>query len=230
MAPKFGTSGLRGLVTELSDALVARHTAAFLATCDHGGRVWLGEDLRPSSPAIAQVIAATASAQGVAVIRAGALPTPALAHAAAQDGAGDGAGAIMVTGSHIPADRNGIKFYTRAGEITKSEEEAISAALETPLGQESAPITEDAEAGARFMARYVTAFGAAAMRFLGQVIDHVGAAIDALLHLGEGQRFTDRRNRRLHHVDKGGVYLVGFRTPRDAKEAVRREIEQSPHY
>mgnify|MGYP005993097575 FL=1 len=31
MAPKFGTSGLRGLVTELTPALVEDHVCAFLA-------------------------------------------------------------------------------------------------------------------------------------------------------------------------------------------------------
>lgn len=31
----------------------------------------------------------------------------------------------MVTGSHIPADRNGIKFYTPTGEILKSDEASI---------------------------------------------------------------------------------------------------------
>jgi len=31
----------------------------------------------------------------------------------------------MVTGSHIPADRNGIKFTKRSGEILKSDEPGI---------------------------------------------------------------------------------------------------------
>jgi phosphomannomutase len=33
--------------------------------------------------------------------------------------------AIMVTGSHIPADRNGIKFNKGSGEILKADETAI---------------------------------------------------------------------------------------------------------
>ncbi len=33
----------------------------------------------------------------------------------------------MVTGSHIPADRNGIKFYRPDGEIDKADEAAITA-------------------------------------------------------------------------------------------------------
>tara|TARA_R110002110_G_scaffold387827_3_gene599907 strand:+ start:197 stop:391 length:195 start_codon:yes stop_codon:yes gene_type:complete len=32
MAPKFGTSGLRGLVSELTDALVGDYTRAFLGS------------------------------------------------------------------------------------------------------------------------------------------------------------------------------------------------------
>ena len=35
----------------------------------------------------------------------------------------------MVTGSHIPDDRNGLKFYSREGEITKADETAIREGL-----------------------------------------------------------------------------------------------------
>ena len=69
----------------------------------------------------------------------------------------------MVTGSHIPADRNGLKFYTRAGEITKMDEVAILAHLgqgtEGPLG----PLEQDAAAEARYITRYVQAFGPEAL-------------------------------------------------------------------
>ena len=43
MPPKFGTSGLRGLVTELTDDLVAEYTRAFLTACPHGGAVHVGQ-------------------------------------------------------------------------------------------------------------------------------------------------------------------------------------------
>ena len=52
----------------------------------------------------------------------GPLPTPALAYAAMSRGLAS----VMVTGSHIPAERNGLKFYLASGEITKSDEDAIS--------------------------------------------------------------------------------------------------------
>lgn len=161
MAPKFGTSGLRGLVTELSPELVADHVRAFVAACDLGGRLYVGQDLRPSSPRIAGDIIAAACAEGLRVVDCGALPTPALAFAAL----GAGAGAVMVTGSHIPADRNGLKFYTRAGEITKADEAAITAAL----GRGPAPravqgmLEHDPQAAARFVSRYVDALGSSAL-------------------------------------------------------------------
>lgn len=60
---------------------------------------------------------------GLTPVNCGFLPTPALAlHAMTNHSA-----CLMVTGSHIPADRNGIKFYTPSGEITKLDELAITA-------------------------------------------------------------------------------------------------------
>ena len=50
------TSGLRGLVTELTDELVHAHIRAFLAACPHGGTVHVGRDLRDSSPRIAATV------------------------------------------------------------------------------------------------------------------------------------------------------------------------------
>ena len=52
------------------------------------------------------------------------------------------------------------------------------------------------------------------------------AALHALAHLRERKRLPDRRHRRLHHVDEGGVHLVGLRTPGDAEKARRGEVER----
>lgn len=162
MAPKFGTSGLRGLVVELTEDLVRDYTRAFLASCPHGGALYLGQDLRPSSPEIAGHVAQTARAQGVPVIDCGVLPTPALALTSMQAGRA----AIMVTGSHIPADRNGLKFYVPTGEISKSDEQAI----QTHLGQSDlgkmADLTCEDTARATYVARYVSGFGGDALNGL----------------------------------------------------------------
>lgn len=160
MPPKFGTSGLRGLVTELTPALVADHVQAFVQACPVGTGLYVGRDLRPSSPDIAQMVMDAAVSAGVDVVDCGDAPTPALALAAMDAGAG----AVMVTGSHIPADRNGLKFYTPAGEITKEDEAGILAALgQTRHG--TGRISRQ-DTGPAYVARYVDAFGADALRGL----------------------------------------------------------------
>lgn len=161
MPPKFGTSGLRGLVVDLTPDLVGAHVAAFAATCPTGQGLYVARDLRPSSPDIADAVIAAGRAAGLAVTDCGAVPTPALALAAM----GAGAAAVMVTGSHIPADRNGLKFYTPQGEITKVHEAAILAALEAPAKTVlpgPAPGRDDL-AGTAYVRRYIAAFGAQAL-------------------------------------------------------------------
>jgi phosphomannomutase len=189
MPPRFGTSGLRGLVTELTAVVVADHVRAYLAACDTGGTVWVGHDLRPSSPGLAAVVAETLAAAGQRAVMAGALPTPALVAAAS------GAGAIMVTGSHIPADRNGLKFYSRRGEITKAEETAIVAALGLPAPPvPGGRIDRHAGAGAAWVDRFAAAAGPGALsgRHIG-VFAHSTVGRDLLAALLErlGARMTD---------------------------------------
>ena len=179
MAPKFGTSGLRGLVIELTPDLIGAHVAAFVAACPTGTGLFVGQDLRPSSPRIAADVIAAARAAGLAVTDCGALPTPALAQIAMAAGAA----AIMVTGSHIPADRNGLKFYRPSGEISKADEAAILAALGTAAPAPApGPLHCRAEAGAEYLARYRTAFGAGALAGLRLgLYEHSSVARD-LLH------------------------------------------------
>lgn len=163
MALKFGTSGLRGLVTEMTPRAMTEYTQAFLAACDCGDILLVGQDLRPSSSRIAGAVITAASNMGYHVVDCGTLPTPALALEASRRDCG----AVMVTGSHIPADRNGLKFYTRSGEITKADEVAILNAFTNPApvptGTKGA-IETTAEAAGRFIARYTEAFGADALK------------------------------------------------------------------
>lgn len=153
---KFGTSGLRGLASELTGAAARRYTAAFLAHLRASGRigngeVYLARDLRDSSPAILNDCAAAIAAAGLVAVDCGTIPTPALAlHAGARGGA-----AIMVTGSHIPADRNGLKFYSPTGEITKADETGIVAALiDQPPPGAARLVDGVAAAGDRYRQRY----------------------------------------------------------------------------
>jgi phosphomannomutase len=180
MPPKFGTSGLRGLVTDLTPDLVAAHVRAFVAACATGDTIHVGRDLRPSSPAIAAAVIAAVRGAGLTAVDAGALPTPALALSAMAAGHA----AIMVTGSHIPADRNGLKFHVPAGEITKADEAAILAALAAPAATAATTgaLTVDEAAGRAWVDRIVAGFGAGALAGLRiGVWEHSSVARD-LIH------------------------------------------------
>ncbi|SEO30040.1 phosphomannomutase [Gemmobacter aquatilis] len=179
MAPKFGTSGLRGLVVELTPELVADHVRAFIRACPTGTGLWVARDLRPSSPDLADVVLEAARGMGLATVDCGDVPTPALALAAM----GAGAAAVMVTGSHIPADRNGLKFYLPGGEIAKADEAAILAALGQGGGTGQGPATASCPtAGADWVARYVTGFGPQALAGLKiGVWSHSAVSRDLLL-------------------------------------------------
>jgi phosphomannomutase len=156
MPPQFGTSGLRGLVSDLTPALVGDYTRAFIAACPMGAGLFVARDLRASSPDIAAAVLAAAKAEGISVTDCGAAPTPALALAAMQAGAA----AIMVTGSHIPADRNGLKFYTPTGEITKTDETQILQSLGRAPAQKGQGTVRSMDANMPYAARYRSAFGA----------------------------------------------------------------------
>lgn len=175
MSLSFGTSGLRGLVSDLDDAAVARWMRAFLVACPPPGRLWVGGDLRPSTPRIMAQVLATARAAGVDTVACGALPTPALALAAR------GESAVMVTGSHIPADRNGLKFYTPAGEIAKPDEAAIAqafAAGAAPAAGQGGLRSHDASAA--YARRYVQAYGPALTGLRIGVYQHSSVARDIM--------------------------------------------------
>ena len=155
----FGTSGVRGLVADMTPDVCYAYTAAFLqAVPATVARIALAIDLRPSSPAIASACAAAIEAAGFDVDYCGAIPTPALElYAEVQR-----VPAIMVTGSHIPFDRNGIKFYSAMGEITKAEETRIAhAAVMLPASRLATRLpTINSAAREGYLQRYLAFFPA----------------------------------------------------------------------
>ncbi len=128
---EFGTSGLRGLVKDITDleAYVAvRGFLGWLADihdASPGGPVCLGGDLRPSTPTVMEAACRAVLDAGFTPMSFGRIPTPALLWAAMKRGAPG----VMVTGSHIPFDRNGIKLTRKTGEILKRDEGPIRAAV-----------------------------------------------------------------------------------------------------
>ena len=181
----FGTSGARGLVANMTDAVCYAYAAAFLQNVALDAEtVVLGHDLRPSSPQIARACAQACTDLGRKIVYAGALPTPALA----VYGAHLGAPALVVTGSHIPFDRNGIKFYRAEGEITKADEQAIrDAEVDVPDGLACRDLPEiEADVRAFYLRRYVDFFGAgslAGMRVA--VYEHSSVARDIMREIFE---------------------------------------------
>lgn len=178
----FGTSGVRGLVTSLTPGLCAAYAEAFLSILDRRpDGLLIGHDLRPSSPGIAAACHAAARRLGIRTINAGVLPTPALAHAAERLGVP----AIMVTGSHIPFDRNGLKFYRAEGEISKQDERRILAhEVALPLAEpEPVPLPAvDPAPRAFYLDRYREAFSPDALSGLRiGIYEHSSVARD-LLH------------------------------------------------
>jgi len=97
-----------------------------------GEEFYLAYDLRPSSTRyvaeqqgrgeIVQAAERAARDSGMRTVNLGPLPTPALMHYAV----GTGKGSLMVTGSHIPFDRNGYKLNTSRGELLKHHEEPVN--------------------------------------------------------------------------------------------------------
>jgi|TARA_R110001632_G_scaffold60284_2_gene146318 phosphomannomutase len=157
----FGTSGVRGLVKDLTPELCFALVTSFIQeVCPNVTQVAVGIDLRPSSTGIAKACLSAIEASGVKAIYYGALPTPALAYYAIQNNMS----AIMITGSHIPFDRNGIKFYRPDGEISKADEVAIMAGnvaipsnLSTQMANSELPNTK-LDAIKLFKLRYTNLF------------------------------------------------------------------------
>lgn len=124
---QFGTSGARGLAEAMTDRVCYAYTSGFLGYLESendfkpGTEVAIGGDLRASTPRIMAAAACAVKDLGGVAVNLGHLPTPALALYAMQRKIPG----VMVTGSHIPDDRNGIKFYKADGEILKPDETGI---------------------------------------------------------------------------------------------------------
>lgn len=196
---KFGTSGRRGEVAHLTQLEIyvnafaeieyLQSLAAAEGGLRRGDEFYVASDLRRSSTAyvaeqggrgeIAQTIVRAALDAGMRPVYLGPLPTPALtAYAIARR-----RGSMMVTGSHIPFDRNGYKANTAIGELLKHHEGPVNEAVErvrarlyaqpfeeSPFdergrfkaGHQELPPATDAGREA-YLARYVDFFGPAAL-------------------------------------------------------------------
>jgi phosphomannomutase len=135
---RFGTSGVRALVKDLTDLEVYCLTVGTLRYLRASGRIHssglvphrlsipLAGDLRPSSERLLAAAARGILDEGYGVDYVGRIPTPALTYYGLQRGVAS----LVITGSHIPADRNGQKANRCDGEVMKSDEHGIVVAME----------------------------------------------------------------------------------------------------
>jgi len=127
----FGTSGLRGLVSDMTDLECYINALGFIEFLKEkyqlsaGATIYIAGDLRTSTLRIMGAVHQAITDSGYISENCGLIPTPALMHYALQKSGAS----IMVTGSHIPADRNGVKFNTPDGEVLKGDEKDINAAV-----------------------------------------------------------------------------------------------------
>jgi len=195
---KFGTSGARGLADDMTDRVCYAYTLAFLhylletEQIKTGQQVAIAGDFRPSSPRIMAAVAKAIVDAGGEPVNCGFIPTPAVASYAMTRGIAS----IMVTGSHIPDDRNGIKFYKPAGEILKADEQAMCAReinIAPGLFDQSGSAllaslpAEQEDAYSEFVQRYLNFFPAECLQGLKiGVYEHSSVARDILGEIMQG--------------------------------------------
>lgn len=215
MTLKFGTSGVRGLATEFTPTACEAWTRAFLDCCRSLklplNEVAVAGDLRDSTPRIRQEIWRSLQAQGVKPLDLGVVPTPALAVVCGQRNCAG----IMITGSHIPADRNGLKFYLPEREILKDDEQVISAAYResavtpAPAGASVA----HCDAAESFRRRYLSVFGEGSLSGMKVVLyEHSSVARDLLAQVLEAmgaEIVSADRSEVFQAVDTEAVQNVG---------------------
>ena len=195
----FGTSGARGLAQCMTDRVCYAYTTAFLQYLEKadeihpGDEVLVGGDYRPSTPRIMAACAGAIRDMGYLPINGSNVPTPAVANL----GLRKGIASLMVTGSHIPDDRNGIKFNKPDGEILKADEAGIreqSVIFPKALFDEQGVALEafdlppvDSSAERRYVSRYLDFFSPDCLsgsRVL--LYTHSSVAADVLLAIFEG--------------------------------------------
>ena len=126
-------SDIRGIALEGVEGEGVNLTAEVARTLARAFATWLtgrngkkkqtiavGCDSRLSSPALAKAFAEGAATAGCKVLDFGMASTPAMFVSTIDEGQ-PADGAVMITASHLPWNRNGLKFFTAAGGLDKGD-------------------------------------------------------------------------------------------------------------
>jgi len=135
VARLFGTDGVRGLANQeltaelaLDLSVAAAHVLGEAgAFAGHRPVAVVGRDPRASGEFLEAAVVAGLASAGVDVLRAGVLPTPAVAFLTGALGADLG---VVLSASHNPMPDNGIKFFAKGGhKLDDAVEDAIEERL-----------------------------------------------------------------------------------------------------
>ena len=141
MGKLFGTDGIRGVVNDGLDAMLAYKVgmaAAHVMTQEKGGgqpRFAIGKDTRISSDLLEGALIAGLCSAGADVLHLGVIPTPAVAWVTVDTGCDAG---VVISASHNPFEHNGIKLFNGRGfklsdELEGRIEDILLNGVEVPL-------------------------------------------------------------------------------------------------
>ncbi len=123
------SEGVEGEAVNLSDKVLADMTDGFVlwlskkvGKAPEALKISVGRDSRISGPHIMEIAVAQFTACGAEVLRCGLASTPSMFMTTVDLGCD---GALQITASHHPFNRNGLKFFTREGGLEGSDIEKI---------------------------------------------------------------------------------------------------------
>ena len=173
----FGTDGVRGVAgVDLTEDLARDLGAAAAASAGPGARVVIGRDTRESGPMLEEALVGGVASAGGRALRAGVIPTPAVAVLTRLQGAERG---CVISASHNPYEDNGIKFFGRDGmKLPDDAERCVEAAVLTGEAPAVAPgrVRELHGAGADYLRELELRFQALDLTGLRVLLDCANGA------------------------------------------------------
>ena len=213
MGKLFGTDGIRGVVNDGLDAMLAFRVgmaAAQVMTREKGGgqpRFTIGKDTRISSDLLEGALIAGLCSAGADVLHLGVIPTPAVAWITVDTKADAG---IVISASHNPFEHNGIKIFN--GQGFKLSDELEGKIEEILLNDIAVPLKTGGEIG-----RVIYADEKESQDYIDHLVSTIGSEL-AGLHIlvdcanGCGSTHLDQ----LRAMVKAGGYDLGIAFDGDA--------------